>query len=146
MNCQELTGRTNFADFLNDIDGVSSRVQQKCDLDNLWQDLPIASTMDQEEYLSRSEDRQSFINDEDARKFINSVTGFDVNFIDLDKKIPVTQINVKSGQCKTSTHASREPFYKKHDDCYVRFNVMNRLFEIVDGQVYICIGRFFEEI
>lgn len=175
MNRQEFTDRTKFrpslqmyelieeeymksdksknqfcADFLNDVDGVASRVQSRCDLESLdndssWQEVPIISTISQEEYLSKSE-RQSLINDEDARKFINLVTGFDINFIDLVREVPASQVNLRSGQFKPSTPVSREPFYKKHNDCYVRFKVMNRLFEIVDGKVYICIGNFFEKI
>ena len=139
------------ADFLNDVDGVATKVQSQCNSLEInnddWHDLPVVSAITRQEYSSRVRKINYCTEDGEVKSFINSMFGFDKSLIKIVRKINVIKVNYQIESYQYSAgYVYCDPIINDYYNNYVRFTVMNQLFEIVDGKLYKYFDMFFSEI
>lgn len=138
------------ADFLNDVDGVATRVQDRCNstevCSNDWHDLPVVSATTSYEYSRKLSESNCNAGDSEVKSFINSMFGFDKNLIEIVRKINTIKVNYQIESYQYSDQIECDPVINGRYDNYVRFTVLGRLFEIVDGKLYKYVDMFFSEV
>lgn len=109
-------------------------VQEQLDRELEWKPAKdIGTNMSEEEYAILARDGTE-LNDLDAIRRVYEECGFDMARIHIVEKVCSYEAN-KHHKCRVSREYSRRPFWGSTDWNYIRFDVGNFQWELVNGEL-----------
>ncbi len=115
------------------------KLQEKLDKELEWRDTTgIGTQMDKNDYVSLMSSG-TVLDDDKAKQLIADEFGFSYRKIEIVKEVHTYEVN-KYGYSRKKETLTREPVYCATDWNYVRFNVCNWFYEMINGELnpYYC--------
>ena len=111
-----------------------AEAKAQLDLELDWQPATdIGTNMSEKEYAELADDEPP-LSDLEAIRRVHKECGFDMAYIQIVTTVQTFDKN-KHGKCRVSGTYSRQPVWASSDWNYIRFNVADMQWEIVNGEL-----------
>lgn len=115
---------------LKQLEEIKAQLDKELD----WQPAKdIGTNMSEQEYAMLADD-EAPLSDLDAIRRVHKECGFDMAYVQIVTTVQTFEVN-KHRKCRISGEYSRRPVWSASDWNYIRFNVADMQWELVNGEL-----------